>query len=143
MRGAYLNLAVSMFVLTEPAEVIKNKDKDYDQILLGPVKAVPKDWSVWDKIVIDGSKTFQELFNQLEKDLGLECMIITCGSVTLIQTYMKSNLDRLNQKIEDVFNNVSKTKIADDQQYLVLQISANTMDGVDAVTPLLRYNFRK
>merc|ERR1712146_387133 len=38
-RNAFCNLAIPMWVFSEPLPPIKNKDKDYDPILLGPVKA--------------------------------------------------------------------------------------------------------
>ena len=40
-KNAFINLAIGMFVFSEPDEVAKMKDKDYDEILLGPVVAIP------------------------------------------------------------------------------------------------------
>mmetsp|Transcript_12121 Transcript_12121/g.10441 ORF Transcript_12121/g.10441 Transcript_12121/m.10441 type:complete len:89 (+) Transcript_12121:2627-2893(+) len=51
-RNAFCNLAIPMWVFSEPLPPIKNKDKDYDPILLGPVKAIPSGWTNWDKIVV-------------------------------------------------------------------------------------------
>ncbi len=40
-KNAFINLAIGMFVFSEPDEVAKQTDKDYDPMLLGPVKAIP------------------------------------------------------------------------------------------------------
>lgn len=89
-RGAFINLAVSLFVLTEPQETIKHKDKDFDTFLLGPVKAVPKDWTVWDKIQVNGSMTFRQLLEYFMKEYQIEVQIVTCSGINLIQTFQPS-----------------------------------------------------
>jgi ubiquitin-activating enzyme E1 len=91
LRGAFINLAVSLYVLTEPQEVIKTKDKEYDNFLLGPVKAVPKDFTVWDKMILNGSHTFKEFIDYFMKEYGIEVQIITCTGVNLIQTFQPSS----------------------------------------------------
>jgi len=142
MRNAFINLAVSLFVLTEPAPTIQHKDKDYDPLLLGPVKAIPPNWTVWDKIVINGPMTFNQLMDKLKNDYSVEVNIITTNRVTLLQTFIKSNQDRYNKLIEDVYNSLSKTPLNSNTKYLVLEISANADDGSDAIMPLIQYNFR-
>jgi len=90
LRGAFINLAVCLFVLTEPQEVIKTRDKEYDPMLLGPVKAIPKDFTVWDKIVINGSHTFKQFIDHFMKEYGVEVQIITFTGVNLIKTFQPS-----------------------------------------------------
>ena len=53
LRDYYLNLGINSMIMSEPREAIKNKDKDNAPILLGPVKAIPPNWTVWDKITIN------------------------------------------------------------------------------------------
>ena len=40
-RNGFINLAISLFVFSEPMPPIKNADVDYDPLAMGPVKAVP------------------------------------------------------------------------------------------------------
>lgn len=142
MRGAYINLAVSLFVLTEPGEKLCHKDKANDPILLGPVKAIPPNWTVWDRIDIKGPLTVGELIDQLKKTYNVDTSIITSQGVTIIQTFMPSNKDRFGRRIEDVFNTNSKFPIRESQNYIPLEISADTEDGATAVMPLIKYSFR-
>jgi len=90
LRGAFINLAVSLFILTEPQEVIKARDKDYDPFLLGPVKAIPKGFTVWDRITINGSHTFRQLLDYFMKEYGVDVQIVTCNGINLIQTFQPS-----------------------------------------------------
>jgi ubiquitin-activating enzyme E1 len=142
MRNAFLNLAVSLFVLTEPAEKIQQTDKDYDPLMLGPVKAIPPKWTVWDKIVIDGPMTIRQFISHMQEKYSADVSIITSNQITLIQTFMKSNLTRLDHKLEDVYVQYSNQPLNDAIPYLVLEVSADTLDGVTALLPLVQYNFR-
>jgi len=36
-----MNLALPLFMFTEPLSPIANEDKAYDPIMMGPIKAVP------------------------------------------------------------------------------------------------------
>jgi ubiquitin-activating enzyme E1 len=40
-RNGFINLAISLYVFSEPMPPIKNGDVEYDPIAMGPVKAVP------------------------------------------------------------------------------------------------------
>lgn len=41
MKNSFMNLALPVWLFSEPQPPIKAKDKDYDPILMGPVKAIP------------------------------------------------------------------------------------------------------
>ena len=104
LRDCYLNLAINSIFMSEPKPAIQMKDKDYDPILLGPVKAIPPNWTVWDKITIKQSMTCKELIDYVKKEYNVVVSDITCGSVSIIQIFMPSSKARLSQKIEDVYN---------------------------------------
>lgn len=142
MRGTYMNLAVNLFVLTEPAPKIEHQDKDYDPFLLGPVKALPNKWTVWDKLVLNGPMTFRQILKHFKDTYQVEINIITSGNVTLIQTFQKSAKDRYDLKVEDVYSSISKYPISKHATYLVLEISGDLDDGASALMPLCQYNFR-
>lgn len=142
MRNTFMNLAMGLFVLTEPAEKICMKDKDYDQILLSAIKAIPPNWTVWDKIEINRSMTIKEFIDYLAETYQIEISIITCNNVSLIQTYQASHKQRFGMKIEDCYNTYSAKKLTDDVNYLVVEISADTSDGAAAIMPLIKYKFR-
>ena len=141
LRDCYLNLAINSIFMSEPKPAIQMKDKDNDPILLGPVKAIPPNWTVWDKITINKSMTCQELIDYIQEKYGVEVSIITSGNVTIIQTFMPSSKQRLSQKIEDIYNSNAKIKLDEKATHLNLEISGDIGDAT-ALMPLFRYNFK-
>lgn len=142
MRNTFMNLALGLFVLTEPAEKICMKDKDYDPILLSAVKAIPPNWTIWDKIEINSSMTIQEFLDYMMNTYKIEISIITCNNVSLIQTYQASHKPRFAMRIEDCYNNYSAKKLTEKDNYLIIEVSADTSDGAAAIMPLIKYKFR-
>ena len=41
MKNSFMNLALPLWLFSEPMPPLLNKDKDYDPIVLGPIKAIP------------------------------------------------------------------------------------------------------
>ena len=142
MRGAYINLGVNLFVLTEPGPKIETRDKDYDPIMLGPVRAIPSKWTCWDKMTVNKSMTIQELIDYFTSEYKLEASIITCKGITLIQTFQPSAKTRLGRKVEELYEELSKSKIPAITDNLILEVSCDCEDGAVALTPLLKYTFR-
>jgi hypothetical protein len=80
--------------------------------------------------------------DKLKADYNIDVNIITASKVTLIQTFIKSNFERFDKKIEDVYNSLTKHPLSENAKYLVLEISADTEDGAVALLPLVQYNFK-
>ena len=91
LRKADIDLAQASFNILKPTEAIKIKDNDYDPFMLGPTKSIPFDHTVWDKIIINGPLTFNELFDFLGKEYGIKVDIVSCSGIHLIQTFQKSS----------------------------------------------------
>jgi len=45
-------------VFSEPTPANLTKSKDYDPILMGPMKAVPEGFTIYDKIIMEGPMNF-------------------------------------------------------------------------------------
>merc|ERR1719282_1130898 len=49
-KNAFVNLALPLWVMSEPLPPLKTNSKDHDPIVLGPVKAKPEPFTSWDRI---------------------------------------------------------------------------------------------
>lgn len=65
-RNLFSNLALPLWLFSEPLPPNRQKDKDYDPILMGPIKAIPPNFTVWDKITLEGPLTLKEIFDHFE-----------------------------------------------------------------------------
>ena len=48
---------------------------------------------------------------------------------------LKKKKKSLQKNIEDVISNLQGSKVPDHKKYLEIEISGETLDGVDAITP--------
>ncbi len=139
MRDGFINLGVNIYLMTEPGPKIQMKDKEYDPILLGPVKVIPQGFSIWDKIEIKGSKTLGELIEYYDKTYNVDVSIIIAKGQTLYMNFSQSHKERLSTKIEQLYEKLSGKKIT--ESYLILEISCDTKEGDSAIMPTAKYSF--
>ena len=57
-KNGFINLALPLFVFSNPTPVNKTKSNEFDQIICGPVKAIPEGFTIYDKIIVQGPLTF-------------------------------------------------------------------------------------
>jgi len=89
-RNSFMNLALPLWVFAEPQPAIQAKDKDYDPILLGPVKAVPPCFTVWDKILVQGPMLMQQFVDFFAKTYSVNVSIISVGNFCIYSSYSSS-----------------------------------------------------
>jgi len=91
-KNSFANLALPHFLFTEPDDVKKNKSKEYDPIMCGPITMMPEGYTCFDKVTIDeGSMTLQGLFDWLLKEKGVEITMVTSGQFALYNGYLPGN----------------------------------------------------
>lgn len=146
-KNSFINLALPMFMFTEPDEIGRTKSKEMCPIMGCPIKAIPEGYTIYDKTVInEGSLTFNQFINHFKEKLGLELSMISCGTCSLFNAYLpgqKHQKERGERKVEDVFLEISKETLPKGRYYLIVEVSGETMDdGMDFTIPPIKYCFK-
>lgn len=89
MKNSFINLALPLWVFSEPSEVQKIKSKEYDYVTMSAVKSVPRDYTCFDKIVVNkDSITVKQLIDHIEKLYKVEVQLVTCDKYALYNKFM-------------------------------------------------------
>jgi ubiquitin-activating enzyme E1 len=147
----YLNLGSNSVIFIPPSEPYKIEDNEFDKITMGPVKAIPEGWNVWDRILLKESKTCGELIDYLKKTYNIDVDMLSADGVTIITTFLDSAKSKYGRKIEDIYEENSKKKINEKKNYLNIQVIATipeakigekTHKNVSVFMPTIKYIFR-
>ena len=52
-KNGYVNLALPLFMISEPNQILRKKSKAYDVEMAGPIKAIPEGFTNYDRITIN------------------------------------------------------------------------------------------
>lgn len=141
-KNAFVNLALPLFVFSEPAEVNKITSKEMDPVMGGPVKAVPEGHTKWQKIEIKGPQRLSELMEYVKKNYAVDVTMVVCGELPLYMAGM-SPKDRLNKNIEDIVVELGKNKLPPTTKSLRIDIMGETLDKkVSVVMPSFKYHLK-
>ena len=150
-RDCFFNLAANYFFFNPPADPIKMKDNPFDERIMGPVKAIPEGWNVWDRIDIRESKTCGDLIDYLKKQYNIDVDMLTADGVTIYTGFSEKAKEKRLVKIEDAYENNAKKKINEKRNYLNIQvvgsideakIGEQTLKNVSVFIPPIKYIFR-
>ena len=138
-RCCYLDLSFGNIQKFQPSDPKKKKDEEYDDILLGPSKAVPPGWTNWDHIEIKGPMKCEDFIKYFKEKYNVNIMSISCQNNVIIQVFMPSRKEKLPLYIEDIYDkNYCLNK---DQKHLWLEI-IGYIDNVNASMPKIKYIFK-
>lgn len=137
-RNFFSNLALPMFYFAQPSPPRVYRDKDYDEVLLGPVKAIPTGFDTWSRLEATGPLTVAELAAQIRAQHGFNISSMMCGACKVWNTYEPRMKERLGWRIEDILSaeNVQRYK---GMRYLALLIAGETDEMVDVLSPYVKY----
>ena len=147
-KNSFVNLALPVWILSEPLPPLKTVSKDSDPVTGEPVRAKPEGFTPWQKIVVDiaGDKpaTVDDFIKFLAEHQKIDAVIVSAGNACLYNSYMPRHKDRLNRSLVEVFEEVTKSQIPKDKKYLAIEVSATDVeDGVDVVIPSIKFRVKK
>lgn len=143
-KNTFANLGINIILFSEPLPPVKTKSKDYDPIVMGPVKAYPEGFSTWEKLHVAGPCTLQQFIDLIASEHKLRVNIVSCGKTCIYNGYLPKNKhgDRLGKVLHQLYEEVSGTKIIPGRRYLAIEISCEGIeDGSDYSIPVIKYTF--
>lgn len=144
-KNGFVNLALPLWILSEPLPPTKTMSKDHDPIVMGPVRAKPEGFTSWDKVEINhlGDATLKQFIDYLTDEVQVEVMIMSAGNACLYNAYLPAHKKRLAEKVSTLWETVTKNKISPKVNYLTIEVSASDADdGVDVQIPTIKFKFR-
>lgn len=135
LKNSFINLGINAYQFSEPMPVSKITSKEYDPIVMGPVKTIPEEgYTIFDKVTVDeGSLTVQQFMTHLEGKYGTEVQLIAAGDYSVYNMWLPNNkhAPRLEKKIEDIFVEIDGKPLPDHQKYMILVLGGALKDTGD------------
>lgn len=127
-RNTFANLALPLFSIAEPVppKVIKHRDMK---------------WTVWDRWVLKGNPTLNELLQWL-KDKGLNAYSISYGSCLLYNSMFQRHKERLDKKMGDLAKEVAKAEFPPYRRHLDVVVACEDDEDNDIDIPQISIYFR-
>ncbi|KAI8087746.1 ubiquitin-activating emzyme E1 [Gilbertella persicaria] len=131
-KNGFVNLALPFFGFSEP---IAMPTLEYNGIK----------FSLWDRFDIDHDMTLQEFIDYFQNEHKLEVTMVSSGVSMLYSFFMnkKKAAERLNMKLSEVVESVSKKPIPSHVKSLIFEICVNDADDEDVDVPYVRVKIRQ
>lgn len=143
-KNAFVNLALPLWLMSEPLPPLKTQSKDYDPVIMGPVRAKPEGFTTWDKIEVNlGDATLKQFIDYLMNDIGIEVMIMSAGNACLYNAYLPKHKARLAERVSKLWEDVTRQTLFPNQTYITIEVSASDAeDGVDVQVPTIKFIYK-
>jgi ubiquitin-activating enzyme E1 len=137
-RNFFSNLAIPIFMFSEPLPPMVHRDKEYDEILLGPVKALPPKHNTWSRFDIEGPQTLNQIDAHLKASFGFKMSSVVLGKTTLFSTYDPKLDYHLEMTVEQILVEL-KVGTFPGKRYVQLYVGGETEDMIDVNCPYVKY----
>jgi len=145
-RMATVNLAVNNYTLEMLPDPIKKKS-GMDPATQMEVKAVPENWTTWDKVNIEADdvtlENFLDVFKERHHGCSLDTLASSDGKLLYLWTDKTTFEKNKKRKLTDVYAEVSGPIFPQSRKYLVLEGSGEDTDSNTALIPRIIYTFKK
>ena len=138
LRNFFSNLGISMINFSEPMPPVITRDKEYDPIVLGPIKAMPPKWHTWSRIEVKGKNMkIKDLRDIVDKRLDITLEGLSLGKLLVWNSFGQLP-DFSERVIEEVFDK-EIAKVYPGKKYYAFTGSAVDKEMVDLSLPYILY----
>ena len=127
-RNTFANLALPLFAMAEPIAAKKDKFNDLE-------------WSMWDRWVLEGDMTVQEVLDHFEAK-GLIAYSMSVGSSLIYNNIFPKHKERLGQKLSELVQTIGKMEIPAKRRHFDIVVACEDDEGEDVDIPLVSIRFR-
>jgi ubiquitin-activating enzyme E1 len=137
-RNFFSNLAIPIFMFSEPSPPVVRQDKEYDEIVLGPVKVIPPKSNTWSRLDIKGPKTLNQIKDEVFQAHGFTLSSFMIAGDQIYSTYSPNQSYRLTMTVEQILNE-AKFATYPGKRYVLISVGGETDDMVDVDCPYIKY----
>ena len=120
-------------------------------------KLIPEKYTIWDYLIINGSFTIKQFIDYIKQKYNVNVTSVSSDKKEdndkgdknledekkyILFSKNKSEDDKLNKKIEEVYINLSGNKLYENKKFLMLEIEGD-IDNCIAKMPKFKYNFKE
>eukprot|EP00239_Pterosperma_sp_CCMP1384_P001938 CAMPEP_0197849798 /NCGR_PEP_ID=MMETSP1438-20131217/13250_1 /TAXON_ID=1461541 /ORGANISM="Pterosperma sp., Strain CCMP1384" /LENGTH=1008 /DNA_ID=CAMNT_0043462637 /DNA_START=225 /DNA_END=3251 /DNA_ORIENTATION=+ len=127
-RNTFANLALPLFAMAEP---IPPKYLEYNNMK----------WSLWDRWIIEGDVTVQELLDYFE-ERKLTAYSVSCGQSLIYNNFFPKHKERLPKKMSTLVQEISKLEIPPKRRHFDVVVAVEDEQEEDLDIPLISIRFR-
>jgi ubiquitin-activating enzyme E1 len=151
-----IDMSQNMYIMTNKINPIYKEDESIDEVSGKKIKNIPRRFSCWDKLLINGPITIQEIINLFYEKYNVSITsILTCEGMNIYEKIVlkkndfyieealnekKKEDEKLKKNIEDVyFNEMNLDKSTFGYNYLFFKILGIFGKGHKANIPTIKY----
>lgn len=127
-RNTFANLALPLFAMAEP---IPPKMFKYNDL----------SWSLWDRWVLEGDLTVQQVLDWFTAK-GLNAYSISCGQALIYNNLFPKHKERLGTKMSELVKTVAKCEIPEYRSHFDVVVACEDENDEDMDVPLISIKFR-
>ena len=109
-----------------PKKILHNKNND-----------IPKDWTFWDSIIINGPLKISEFINEIEIKYKIIVMSIHSGKSLIFD--INDSKEMADYKVEELFQKITGIIIKPNRKYLTFHLSVKSLDDKEINMPRIKY----
>ena len=100
---------------------------------------IPEKFTIWDFLEIKNSFNIKEFIKYMKKQFDINIDSIICNNLNLYES--NSNNNNIDDKIENVYNEISKNKLIKEKRFLILDVNGKK-ENTSIKIPRIKYIFK-